>query len=155
MKHTFIAIIISLIALSCSKTPKFEKHTSFENSTWHKDNIATFKLDASVSVKAHDIYIQIENNDDYRWSNLFLFTEIAFPDGQILKDTVECIIADKRGDWIGKGTTSFTSTFPYKANVKFPSTGTYRFSIQQAMRCNNSNNQIKGISSVGLIIHEK
>ena len=66
---------------------------------------------------------------------MFLFITIVAPDRSHQTDTLECILADKRGKWLGQGFGSvWTNTVSYKRNVIFPQSGTYTFYIEQAMR---------------------
>lgn len=144
-----------LFLYSCSKPAITQKEFPIGES-WHKDSILTFSFEQKASVKAYDIFLTIKNNDDYKWSNLFLFCDIYFPNKtEHIRDTLEFILADNKGEWTGKGTLEYTSKFPFRKNVKFPQTGVYKISIQQAMRCSDNDNIINGISNVGFSIYEK
>ena len=46
----------------------------------------------------YDLYAMIRHTTNYRFQNLFLFTEI-----QSKKDTLEIILSEKNGKWRGKG----------------------------------------------------
>jgi gliding motility-associated lipoprotein GldH len=57
------------------------------------------------------------------------------PGGKKITDTLECILADENGKWLGKGTGHIVDNrVPFKRNVIFPDTGKYTFEIEQAMR---------------------
>jgi len=152
----YILPLILLFAFGCKKAPVFEQSKAIGNSGWHKDSIVEFTYSAVANIKAYDIFLDIENSDDYKWSNLFIFSDIYFPqNSEHIRDTLEFILADYKGEWTGEGTISFKSKFPFRKNVKFPQTGEYRFTIQQAMRCSDSENKIKGIENLSFSIYEK
>ncbi len=70
------------------------------------------------------------------------------PNGGILQDTVNCILADNRGKWLGKGVGDLWDLrIPYVGGFKFAQSGKYTVSLEQAMRVNNG---LNGITDVGL-----
>jgi gliding motility-associated lipoprotein GldH len=75
----------------------------------------------------------------------------TFPNGKFSTDTLECILADEKGKWLGKGLGDiYDNQIPFKRNVRFPQAGTYVFEIQQGMRSDN----IPLIMDVGLRIEK-
>lgn len=51
------------------------------------------------------------------------------------RDTMECILADADGRWLGNGLGDiWDNKFLFKKNVKFQKPGTYEFVFNQAMR---------------------
>jgi len=68
-----------------------------------------------------------------------------------VRDTVDIILADENGNWLGRGAASvFTMKYPYRTFVRFPVRGIYTFDIEQAMRVQD----LKYISDIGLRIEE-
>ena len=50
-------------------------------------------------------------------------------------DTLECILADEKGKWLGTGIGDiYDNQIPFKKNVLFPKKGKYKFEIEQGMR---------------------
>ena len=73
------------------------------------------------------------NNIEY--NNLFVFLITQYPDGKTTSDTLECILANGKGEWLGKGAGDiFDMTIPLKKSMRFPLTGKYKFTFEQAMR---------------------
>ena len=92
-----IAIIILLLGLfSCDTTKVFEEYIEVENANWQKEDVASFEFIAKDTITAHNIYINIRNTGDYSYNNLYLFVTMKGPNGGLLKDTVNCILADSR-----------------------------------------------------------
>jgi len=74
------------------------------------------------------------------------------PDGGLLKDTVNCILADNRGKWKGTGVGDLWDLkIPYIGGFKFAQTGSYTVSFEQAMRVENG---LNGITDVGLRVEK-
>ena len=70
------------------------------------------------------------------------------PNGGLLKDTVNCVLADNRGKWLGKGVGDLWDLrIPYVGGFKFAQSGKYIISLEQAMRVEDG---LKGITDVGL-----
>ena len=77
----------------------------------------------------------IRHADTYPYSNVFLFVTTSYPDGKVLSDTMEVMLANDKGEWQGSGMGDiFDLKVPIKKNVRFPLGGHYKFEFQQAMR---------------------
>jgi len=150
----FILAIFSLLLLnSCDGNKVFEQYIEVENAIWHKENIAKFNIDIKDTSSMHNLYINVRNKGNYPYSNLYLFVTIQGPDGSQQTDTVNCILADKRGKWLGKGIGDLWDLkMPYIGGFKFAQSGNYTFMYEQAMRVENG---LKGITDVGLRIERK
>ena len=146
-----VVFLISVIILfsSCDKSRVYDEYKPVRE--WHKDSTLNFKLGALDSTKTYDLFINIRNNNDYSYSNLFLITEIKFPQGKVISDTLEYDMAKPNGEWLGTGFGDVKeSKLWYKENVKFTEPGEYTVTIQQAMR---KNGEVKGIEKLDGITH--
>ena len=98
------------------------------------------------TVGFYDLFINLRNENSYRYSNLYLFVEINFPNGKTSRDTVECPLADPTGRWYGSGLGDlYDNRILYKRQRQFPLAGEYSIMIEQAMR----DSVLRGISDVG------
>jgi gliding motility-associated lipoprotein GldH len=71
------------------------------------------------------------------------------PDLVEFKDTLECVLADNYGRWIGKGGGSLHQLpVSFMQQIKFPKPGTYKFELIQGMR----EDTLAGIHDIGLRI---
>lgn len=144
-------VVVSLVAIglfSCDSNKVYEEYMEVENSTWQKEKIASFKFEAKDTTLPHNLYINVRNTGDYAYSNLYLFVTLKGPDGNLLKDTVNCQLADKSGKWLGNGIGDLWDLqMPYIGGFKFAQKGEYTFSLEQAMRVENG---LDGITDVGL-----
>jgi len=128
------------------------------NSEWHKDSIVSFEFNPIDTISKNNIFINLRNNNDYTYSNLFLIVGIDFPNNYKVVDTLEYEMADVEGKFLGEGLTDLKENkLEFKTNVNFPSTGTYNISIQQAMRKSGDVEGIetlKGVVDVGIQIEK-
>lgn len=146
---TVLIIIISAMFSSCGQGIVFKENMELPSSGWYKNEAVSFNVLISDSLLNYDFAVSIRNNIDYRYSNLYFFLITEFPNGNISRDTIECILADHEGRWLGKGWGSVKeSDIVLNKDLRFPLTGEYRFLIQQAMRTDT----LKGINSIGLSI---
>ncbi len=149
MKKGFLFFSFIAILLSCDSKQLFIEYAEIPNDVWSIKNVLHYNVNISDTTGAYNIYINVRHGDRYSYSNLFLFVTAHSPDGNSLKDTVEILLADDRGNWLGKGAASiYTKKHPYKQNIRFPVRGIYTFDIEQAMRVQD----LKYISNIGLSI---
>jgi len=153
-KHYFILTLVALLLLAsaCDTAVVFEEHQPIPSEGWHYKNLVVFEALVNDTTNLHNLYIDVRNTTDYGFSNFFVFLDIEFPDGNLLRDTIECALADRTGKWTGKGFGKIRSNrFLFRTDVWFPIEGTYVFTIEQAMR----REVLEGISDIGLRIEKK
>jgi gliding motility-associated lipoprotein GldH len=150
-KHiTYFIISVFLLSflVSCSGS-FYDKSYGIENEVWQSHKMYQFHVEVDDMNSRHNIFIHLRNSTEYLYSNIFLFVHVLYPDNTELVDTVEGILSDHKGEWLGSGSGRLKSnSFLYKSNIQFPQQGTYIFTIEQAMR----DHALEGISSVGLEI---
>ncbi len=135
----------------CDPNRVYDKYQEIPKSAWHKDSLLVFHISAENVLQEHNLIIQIRNEITYKYSNLWLFCEIADTRGIVKRDTFEITLAEPTGRWIGKGIGSIKSLQTvYKHNYRFPASGEYTISIQHGMR----DEQLKGIHDVGFRVEK-
>jgi gliding motility-associated lipoprotein GldH len=150
MKKALLIFPVVFILLSCNKKPAYEEFISLPG-TWSSNNVLHFNVNITDTVESQNVFISVRNTGKYEFSNLYLFVTANSPNGTALRDTVEIILADEHGKWLGKGAASvFTCYYPYKNNIRFPLRGIYTFDIEQAMWIKD----LKNISDIGLRIEK-
>lgn len=124
-----------IILFGCDNQVVFEQNLSFTNETWHKDSTLNFEVEITDSLAIYNVYINNRISGQYQYSNMYLFINTEIPYNNFLRDTLECILAEPSGKWLGKGFGSvWTNQIPYRKNIRFPYAGKYKFIIEQAMR---------------------
>ncbi len=143
---------LSLLLFSaCDRGRIFEQNVEIPETGWGSKNVIKLNVDIADKDVPADFYINVRNADGFPYSNLFLFVKTTFPDGKMLQDTLECVLADAKGKWIGSGAGDiYDNQIPFKRNVRFPFTGKYTFEIQHGMRLDT----IPLIMDVGLRIEK-
>ncbi len=63
-----------------------------------KENIS-FEFDVIDTISPKNLFINIRNNNEYAFSNLYLITELNFPNGTKIVDTLQYEMADKSGNF--------------------------------------------------------
>jgi len=145
-----LAATLCLLA-SCDRDRLWEKNISLEDEVWNFRNVLEYHVTISDPSTPCNFYLNIRNTNRYRFSNLFLFIETHYPDGKMSRDTVECILADAAGRWLGKGLGSTKeSRILLMNNILFPWKGDYLFRIEQAMRVED----LEGIRDMGIRIEK-
>jgi len=133
--HIGLFFVFALLLGSCNNNVIFTEYRKFDNNQWYAKNKAEFDVDIKDNVNLNNISLMIRHADSYPYSNIFLFVETTYPDGKKLTDTMEVIMANSKGEWLGSGAGDiFDLKVPIKRNVKFPLVGKYKFSFTQAMR---------------------
>ena len=154
----FILFLTVFVITSCDSSRIYDEYVTLPKNSWSKSNAITFTFSIKDSINKKNLFINLRNNKDYDYSNLFLITQINFPDGQTIVDTLEYDMADVTGKFLGKGfSSSKESKLFYKENITFPNTGEYTFNVRQAMRKNGEVEGIEeldGISQVGFRIEK-
>ncbi len=146
----FIAVWVCI--LSCNRDKVyFSESKEIPSHSWENTNAVVLEFDVTDTVALYDFLIDIRHGTQYPFSNLFLFTEMTFPNGKMATDTIECQLADERGEWLGSGGGSiFEASFIFKERKKFPITGKYKFEIRHGMR----ETSLEGICDAGLRIQK-
>jgi len=143
----FITLFIAFFA--CNNSSVYESYSPVGNGGWQKDSVFTFYFNIDDSTQNHNLYFNLRNSVDYGYSNIWLFLEIHSPEQNILADTVEFILADRSGRWLGQGLGKFRDNkLLYKRNIFFPSAGEYSIDIQHGMR----HDLLTGVTDIGISI---
>jgi gliding motility-associated lipoprotein GldH len=132
----FILIpLFGLIFHSCDPDRVYEKNIRIPDGIWDRNNPVNFEVIVQDTITPYNLYINIRNTSLYPFSNLYLFITTTAPSGHSVKDTVEVILADEKGEWLGKGLGDIWDLQKiYKQNVRFAQKGMYLFEYEQAMR---------------------
>ena len=138
---------IVLLLAACDTNRVFDQYKPIEDAVWHKDSVVIFDVPVNDTLQNHNLLINVRNDVNYNYSNLWLFVTIEQPGGATSKDTFEMMLADPSGKWLGEGKGGLKNRkVIYRRNVFFPRSGDYGISLQQGMR----NDELKGISDVGV-----
>lgn len=135
MRSHYLLIILFIGFVSCDSESVFDEYQSLDNSIWLRDDIVEFKVEIEDTISKNNLFLNLRNNKDYEFSNLFIIAQINFPDGFRVIDTLEYEMTDKEGRFLGAGYTDIKQNkLFYKENVRFNQKGQYSIKVEQAMR---------------------
>jgi gliding motility-associated lipoprotein GldH len=147
-----------LSIVSCDSNRVFDEYQSVSGQ-WDKDRIIEFKVTPPDTTNAYNLYVNLRNTEDYKYSNLFLIVELNYPNGKALKDTLKYKMANPDGTFLGTGFSDIKENkLWFKGHEEpfiFDEKGEYSINIQHAMRENGSINgidKLEGITDVGFRI---
>ena len=153
-----LLLFLSLFLFSCSQNTVFSEYKDINQAKWHKDSLVTFSFNAKDTISKNNIYINLRNNKDYEFSNIYLIVGITFPNQHQIKDTLQYQMTDEKGVFLGNGFTDIKENkLEYKSNITFPQQGNYIFSVEQAMRKLGkvqADDYLNGITDVGIEIEK-
>jgi gliding motility-associated lipoprotein GldH len=134
-----------LMIVSCDDRSVFDQYKSVGNA-WHKDSIVTFELPQLDSKKLYNLFINVRDNDDYPFNNLFLIVSLEQPNKQVKVDTLEYQMTNPDGTLLGDGFSDIKeSKLFYKDKENFTQKGVYKIHIKHATR---QTGKIEGVTSL-------
>lgn len=144
-----LLIFLTLMHTGCDPDRVYDKSLAIEGDTWDRETVFQYDVIIDDSTSVNDFYINIRNNTDYPYSNLYLFFTTEFPNGHTTRDTIECILASKDGKWLGNGSGRIKDNeIMLQSAIRFPINGRYSFRIEQGMR----EDSLPGIEDIGIRI---
>lgn len=156
IKNSGILLLAAILLFSCDKKRVFDEYKSV-GSAWHKDSIISFDLPVLDSTKKYNLFVNVRDNNNYPFNNLFLIVSMEMPNGFTKVDTLEYQMAEPDGTLLGNGFSDIKeSKLYYKEDVKFR--GKYKVHIKQAVRQSGKIpgvEALQGITDVGFRIEQK
>ena len=146
MKRIFFYLFVFFIACQNNKT-QYKYHV-FEDKKWNSDSIVSFNFDNIDTTASYDIYLKIRHSVDYKFQNLFLFSNINNE-----KDTIEVFLSQKNGKWNGKGFGDIKEVdVLILKEATFGNFDEANYSFEQAMRYNDLEKiiELDGLFAIGL-----
>ena len=114
---------------------------------WNKENILFFHPEVSDTLALYDMYVAVRHNNDYPYSNLWLFVHVSDSAGIIMTDTINIPLAEPSGKWLGSGWGAlYQKEALLRGGIDLPAAGIYTVAIQQGMRTDD----LTGVTDVGI-----
>jgi gliding motility-associated lipoprotein GldH len=137
---------VFVLALSCETKTVFSDYHQLDNGVWRVEDTIQFNFSEVAVSEKYDVFINVRNDNDFAYSNLFLITELRYPNGETVADTLEYEMAMPDGTWLGKGFGSIKENkLWFRENIVFPDSGVYKLKLMHAMR---QNGNVEGISNL-------
>lgn len=155
-----ILLGLLLVATSCHTSRNSEKHYQSLGQAWSSKNTLTFEISnvSDFSKQRFDIFILLRNNEFYPFNNIFLIAKIRDSLNVFSVDTLEYLMTNKQGKWLGKGYTSIKeSKLIFKENYSFFANSPLIIEIRHALRKLEEEHgmlELPGILDVGVEVVE-
>ncbi|MDR1864286.1 MAG: gliding motility lipoprotein GldH [Bacteroidales bacterium] len=144
-----ISALPVILAASCDFGKVYEDCVRLPEEGWKHTEVARFEAAIDDTAAECNIYVNVRNNTDYKWMELWLFVNTKSPSGKRQRDTLKVMITDERGKWLGHGRIrKFGNSLLLGRKIRFPETGVYTFDYEHGMR----DDPLTGIEDVGLRI---
>lgn len=144
--------MLAVITLSCDRNTLFSENYRIDDRQWSMYDPARYTCTIGDTVSTFNIDLSVRTSTDYPYRNMYLFIVTTFPSGTTVTDTLQAMITNERGMWLGRGAGDLRElTIPYKSNVFFPEEGEYYFTIIHGMR----DTILKGVYDMGIRIFLK
>ena len=154
----FICCILFVTVSACDKKSVFDKYTSV-NSRWDIDRAVLYDFKITDTIQRFNLFIKLRTSNDYKFSNLFLTVDLKYPNGKVMKDTLEYKMAKADGSMLGNGNIFIKEhKLWFKGHqdaFRFSETGAYSIAIKHAVRELGNPQGVKfleGIEDVGFRI---
>ncbi|MFO7880405.1 MAG: gliding motility lipoprotein GldH [Bacteroidota bacterium] len=151
-KAVFLTFLLSVLLLqACDKNTVYKEYIDIPDKIWDRSFQPEFEFDIEDSEQAYKVDVLVRNASMYPYSNVWIFIHTTSPTGKTDIDTLECVLADPSGKWLGDGMGDiWDNEIPWLVNYKFEHTGTYTIKLEQAMRME----KLPGIMDVGIAVEK-
>ena len=144
-------VLANVVHSSCDSNKIYENNLAIPSEGWRRADRARFEVEIADTIHPCNIYINVRNNSKYKYMDFWLFVDVHSPTGMVARDTVNIMLADHRGKWLGNGLNNkFDTRLVLQKNMRFPVSGKYVFEYEQAMR----DEPLTGIEDIGLRIEK-
>lgn len=139
-KQCVLILFAVLVLVSCDVHTLYDQQVALPENGWFKNEAVKFDLDISDTITPYHFELTLRHTTNYRYCNLYIFLTTRFPEGKMSRDTIELVLADPAGQWVGKGWGNLRDDeITLKSPLFFPQKGHYQFLVQQAMRTDTLN----------------
>ncbi len=144
IKEFFFLIVFSILIVSCADS-YYNETKNLENG-WKKNQLQKFEFNTKESDAYFDVNLIVRNNNNYAYRNLWLFATL---DGK--KDTLQYLLADKEGNWLGNGALKTKEIYFNLYQDRILKKGNHTLILQHAMRVDT----LKGLVDITVEIVKK
>jgi gliding motility-associated lipoprotein GldH len=147
-----ISALLMLINLSCDRGTYFADSIKMQDEAWSMFDPCNFTCQIDDTIRVYNLDLSVRTSTGYPYRNLYLFVVTSFPSGNSVTDTLQALLANEQGDWLGRGAGDLRElTIHYKSNIYFPEKGEYHFKVIHGMR----DTVLNGVYDLGMRISLK
>lgn len=157
MRKLICSILAIFILVACDSKQVLDEYQTVPGA-WAKENSISFSFNSPDTINKYNLFINLRNNNEYPFSNLYLITELEDPKKNKITDTLEYEMANADGSWMGTGFSAIKENkLWYKEKVRFKEEGNYLLTVKHAMRKNGNVlglESLNGITELGFRIEK-
>lgn len=147
--------VLMLISIQSCSNPNSIKTYEFSNG-WKTNEVVDFNFKGPQNLSNQDVFLILRHNKNYAFSNIFLITDIKFENDSIKTDTLEYVLSERNGKWLGETKLSIVEhKLIYKKNLKLVKDSSYTVTVKNSMRFYNEIAPIQNLENIldlGLVI---
>lgn len=138
--YLFLLLMPAVLMLSaCNGKTVYHTYQPVSREGWSKSDTLVFAVPVKDTLVPLRLSVEVRHREGYPYTNLFLF---------INGDTVECTLADGKGNWEGTGISAiYQNKFPYRT-ISIQQPDTIFFRVSQGM----TDPLLQGIQDIGICV---
>ena len=149
---SFLALLVAaILCAGCGTGPVSSDAAEVNPEGWNSTDTVRLEFTVNNPDHRHDLQLGLRHNEDYPFSNLYLFVRLVYPNGRTLTDTLACPLAAPGGQWYGRGGKWIEHNIGYKQGVGFPLQGRYALEVVHAMR----RDPLPGLSDIRFALYDQ
>ena len=114
------AVLLSLLSGCSDDNVHFEEYYAIPDQDWYQRNQVTFEFDIPDTEQRYDLYFNLRHNKAFEWKNIWVFLTFEVPGGQMDRDTLEFVLQDGQGRWLGTSSGDLRDgSFLFKTNTRY------------------------------------
>lgn len=136
---------IAFISWGCNSSSVFLEFQEIHGG-WNKNEVLEFKFSKPDNPSKNNIFLYLHTDKEYPFSNLFVVTELTYPNQHVQTDTLEFEMTSLDGSSLGTGWLDVKEhkLWCYE-NMDLNQEGNYSFRVRQSMR---HSNDVEGLESL-------
>ncbi|MDK2770866.1 MAG: gliding motility lipoprotein GldH [Flavobacterium sp.] len=155
--YLWLLVILGTILISCDNNQVFDQYHKLDGS-WSKNDTIRFDFEQTDTINPYNLFLNVRNNKDFPFNNLFVIVSLKNPKNEIKIDTLEYQMAFPDGKLMGEGFSDVKeSKLWYQENFTFKKSGKYQIEIVHALRETGSitgMDKVEGVTEVGFRIEK-
>lgn len=149
-----VFLLLTLLGSSCGEREAYYQFRELKNGDWAIDETLFFEIDSTALQPnvPYDISIELTNNMDYPYRNLWISMKVVEEDSIATEKDKEFILADKYAKWLGAGFASlFQTSHAVNKGLVLDKRKNFKVYINHKMQ----DQKLHGIEKIGIKIKKE
>lgn len=152
MRKILIALLLVCLFASCGNRQTYlHTYQAIPDRGWHVTDSLLFPIPVQLSDTTFNVQLEVRHNVNYNYKNLPLLVECIrqSTDTVLSKDTVNMVLMDESGNWLGKGIGRLLQLESSLGTLQIARSDTCHVRVMHL----NPDTLLDGISDVGLRLY--